>query len=311
MPGTSRRPPATSTTSSRCAPRCDGGFDLRDLEPVAAQRLARTEVTATGLTCFDTDRDFTARLHSTLGIGAAGDGDKAVALLGRIQAGQQITTVDALYKTMVLEEPETLATADAVVAAVRRALRHPDQDDHRPPAGEGADPDPRTPRAPSSDAVERLRVIDEIGSFADDVVPRRAVAHGRRLDLLRARRGTTCSGTAGEAELSETRRPGHRGREPSGRGAGRPLRASGGDRLDTAHARDQGRGRSGWRERRTLTRPAGPGARRVGRRRVGPEGRSPHWPRRRSVRPWPTSDARRPPATRSPRRCRRGTTTVS
>ena len=67
------------------------------------------------MTPIDTDRDFTARIHSTLGIGAAGDGEKAVNLLGRIQAGQQITTVDELYKKMVLEEPETLATADGVV----------------------------------------------------------------------------------------------------------------------------------------------------------------------------------------------------
>src|SRR3990170_1323924 len=94
---------------------CDGPFDLRDLEDAAAQRFARSVVTDAGLASFDTDREFTARLHSTLGIGASGDGNKAVALLGRIQAGQQITTVDALYKAMVLEEPETLAKADEVV----------------------------------------------------------------------------------------------------------------------------------------------------------------------------------------------------
>ena len=48
--------------------------------------------------------------------GAAGSGAKAISLLARIQAGQQITTVDDLYKKLVLEEPETMATADAVVS---------------------------------------------------------------------------------------------------------------------------------------------------------------------------------------------------
>ena len=125
VPGTSRRPPRSLDDVVPAA--CHLRRRLRPARPgaAAAQRLARTEVTEAGLTCFDTDRDFTARLHSTLGIGAAGDGNKAVALLGRIQAGQQITTVDALYKTMVLEEPETLATADEVVAALRRARPAP------------------------------------------------------------------------------------------------------------------------------------------------------------------------------------------
>ncbi len=90
-------------------------FDLAALEPAARQRLSRGALTALGLTHFDTDKEFTARLYSTLGIGAAGGGAKAVGLLARIQAGQQITTVDALYKAMVLEEPETLAVADEAV----------------------------------------------------------------------------------------------------------------------------------------------------------------------------------------------------
>src|SRR5665647_2151759 len=81
------------------------------VETAAAHKLARAAMTAIGLTPFDTDRDFSARLYSTLGVGTAGDGSKAVALLGRIQAGQEITTVDALYKAMVLEEPDTFATA--------------------------------------------------------------------------------------------------------------------------------------------------------------------------------------------------------
>jgi uncharacterized protein YPO0396 len=94
----------------------DDDLDLHVLEPLAVQRFARPGLTAAGITAvFDTDKAFAARLHSALGIGAAGDGDKAVQLLGRIQAGQQITTVDALYKALVLEEPETIRVAERVV----------------------------------------------------------------------------------------------------------------------------------------------------------------------------------------------------
>jgi len=93
----------------------DTAFDLRGLEPLVQGRFARAGLVAAGLTLFDTDVAFATRLHAMLGIGAAGDGHKAMQLLGRIQAGQQITTVDALYKAMVLEEPETLEAADRAV----------------------------------------------------------------------------------------------------------------------------------------------------------------------------------------------------
>ncbi|MDR0483507.1 MAG: hypothetical protein LBH13_10225 [Cellulomonadaceae bacterium] len=93
----------------------DGGFALSTLEEAATARFGRTALTAAGLTCFDTDREFSARLFSTLGIGAAGGGEKAAGLLARIQAGQQITTVDKLYKDMVLTEPDTYAKADDVI----------------------------------------------------------------------------------------------------------------------------------------------------------------------------------------------------
>ncbi|MEN5072580.1 SbcC/MukB-like Walker B domain-containing protein [Isoptericola cucumis] len=94
----------------------DADFDARGLEPLAAQRFARAGLAAAGLTTFDTDKAFATRLHAALGIGAAGDGDTAMQLLGRIQAGQQITTVDSLYKAMVLEEPETVRVAARAVA---------------------------------------------------------------------------------------------------------------------------------------------------------------------------------------------------
>ena len=163
---------------------CDDPFDLRDLEPAAAGRFARTALAGTGLLLFDTDRDFTARLHLTLGIGAAGGGTRAVALLGRIQAGQQITTVDRLYKDMVLEEPDTFATADAVVEQFDKLSGTRDQ-------MITAQQQVRTltsireHRATVTDADERLAVIATVGAFDEDGSPASLWRHRRRLDLLR------------------------------------------------------------------------------------------------------------------------------
>ena len=212
---------------------CDRAYDLRALEGPAAKKLARADVAATGLTWCDTDRDFTARLHTTLGIGAAGDGHKAVALLGRIQAGQQITTVDALYKTMVLEEPSTLATADAVVQqfdelsgtrarmiTARQQVKALSQI--------------REHRRVIDEAVDRLRSIGEIGSFTDAASPAALWRHQRRLDLLRA----------AEKDLEQQHRRAQqelveiealvRAAEAQRDGTADTIRASGGDRMGTA-----------------------------------------------------------------------------
>lgn len=110
--------PRGATRNEECVvvrATADGAFDLRELEPLAAGRFGRAGLSEAGLALYDTDVAFATRLHSTLGIGAAGDGHKAMQLLGRIQAGQAITTVDALYKAMVLTEPETLEVADRAV----------------------------------------------------------------------------------------------------------------------------------------------------------------------------------------------------
>ncbi|TDE36513.1 SbcC/MukB-like Walker B domain-containing protein [Actinomadura sp. 6K520] len=211
----------------------DDAYDLRELDGPAGGRLSRAAVTATGLTCFDTDRDFTARLHTALGIGAAGDGHKAVGLLGRIQAGQQITTVDALYKTMVLEEPSTLATADDVVQqfdelsgtrermiTARRQVRAlaPIRD-HRDAADR---------------AAARLRVIADVGSFADPASPAALWRHESRLDLLRAaEEDLTARRRRAEAEVRETAAL-IKAAESRREAVIDTLRASGGDRLDTA-----------------------------------------------------------------------------
>lgn len=164
---------------------CDSTFDLRDLEAAAADRFGRAAVTGTGLTVFDTDREFTARLYSTLGIGATGDGSKAVALLGRIQAGQQITTVDALYKAMVLEEPVTFATADAVVEQFDKLTGTREQMITARQQVKALDPI-RAHRAAIEEAADRLRVIDQIGTFEDRTSPAALWRYERRLGLLRS-----------------------------------------------------------------------------------------------------------------------------
>jgi uncharacterized protein YPO0396 len=211
----------------------DSGYELRALEAPAINKLARAEVTATGLSCFDTDRDFTARLHTTLGIGAAGDGHKAVGLLARIQAGQQITTVDALYKTMVLEEPSTMATADAVVQQFdelsgtrERMITARRQVTALTPI--------REHRRTIDEAVARSRVIDDVGSFTDTLSPAALWRHERRLDLLRAsEKDLARRHRQAEEELRETKAL-VKVAESQREAMSDTLRASGGDRLDTA-----------------------------------------------------------------------------
>lgn len=212
---------------------CDRSYQLRMLEDPASKQLARAEVVATGLSWCDTDRDFTARLHTTLSIGAAGDGHKAVALLGRIQAGQQITTVDALYKTMVLEEPSTLATADAVVQQFdelsgtrARMITARQQVKALTPI--------RDHRDTIEQAVNRLRLIDEVGSFTEASPPAALWRHQRRLELLRsAEQDLAQRHRRAQEELSETSAL-VTAAEVQRDGLVETLRASGGDRLETA-----------------------------------------------------------------------------
>lgn len=95
-----------------------GSFDLRSLADFADARFdpraLRTHFS--GLTYHDTVGKFTDTMTSRLGIGANGDGDKALRLLARIQAGHQVKTVDGLYKQMVLEKPRTFEAADRALS---------------------------------------------------------------------------------------------------------------------------------------------------------------------------------------------------
>ncbi|MFJ6427714.1 ATP-binding protein [Microbacterium maritypicum] len=170
--------------TTRVRATVNGAFDLGLLERAATQRLSDASVRATGLETLATDREFAARLQAVLGIGAAGSGAKAISLLARIQAGQQITTVDDLYKKLVLEEPETMATADAVVAHFdelestrMRMLTAKQQVNALEPI--------RSIKDRIVSASERVRVIDEVGVFTDPTSLAALWNAQRRLDLLR------------------------------------------------------------------------------------------------------------------------------
>ncbi|WP_420099795.1 ATP-binding protein [Corynebacterium sp.] len=211
----------------------EGDFDPAALETAASQRLADSAVKAAGLETMATDREFLARVHSVLGIGAAGAGAKAMSLLARIQAGQQITTVDELYKRMVLEEPETMVTADAVVAHFdelestrTRMVTAQKQVRMLQPI--------RGIRTKIEESAERLRLLDEIGRFSDPASLAALWRTGRRLELLheaetevRQRKQAADAEVRRQTALAEAA-------EAERDGLVDVLRHSGGDRLDTA-----------------------------------------------------------------------------
>ena len=90
----------------------EGSFDLSMLEPIAATRFDKRSLRAVGLIPYNTFREFEDFIHTRLGIGGGDGGRKAMRLLSRVQAGMQISRVDALYKSMVLERPVTYEVAD-------------------------------------------------------------------------------------------------------------------------------------------------------------------------------------------------------
>ncbi|KHK99134.1 hypothetical protein LK09_03725 [Microbacterium mangrovi] len=211
----------------------DRAFDLTVLESAAAAHFTDTSLKAVGLDPVGTDREFSARLHAVLGIGAAGAGAKAMSLLARIQAGQQITTVDDLYKRLVLEEPETMATADAVVAHFdelegtrTRMLTARQQVAALEPI--------RDLREKIAGAEQRVRLIDEVGDFADPASLASLWRAERRLDLLReVETELRDSKHAADTALRELRSRADAA-ESERDGLADVLRLSGGDRLETA-----------------------------------------------------------------------------
>ncbi|WP_426324926.1 ATP-binding protein [Microbacterium sp. E-13] len=211
----------------------DREFDLSGLQEAAALRLTDASLRAQGLEPVGTDREFSARLHAVLGIGAAGAGAKAMSLLARIQAGQQITTVDDLYKRLVLEEPGTMTTADAVVAHFdglestrERMLTARQQVRALEPI--------RDLRAKIAAGADRVRLIDEIGDFSDRASLATLWRAERRLDLLREVETELRDRKQAADVLLREKRALADAAEAERDGLVDVLRLSGGDRLETA-----------------------------------------------------------------------------
>lgn len=95
----------------------DGALPLDTLEVAVPERFHANTLKKLfpGIRVHRTYAEFAAVLHARLGIGANGDGAKALRLLARIQAGNQVRSVDELYKDMVLERPSTFAAADRAI----------------------------------------------------------------------------------------------------------------------------------------------------------------------------------------------------
>ncbi|MDY6054516.1 ATP-binding protein [Micrococcus sp.] len=211
----------------------DGPFDLACLEDAAQRRLSDAAVRALGLSTVPTDHEFWARVHATLGIGAAGAGEHAMDLLAKIQAGQPISTVDRLYKDFVLERPQTFATAAAVVEhfdeleSTRRRMETAKQQVAMLQPVPGL-------RERIEQASDRLRLVAEVGTPTEAASPAGLWHAGRRLELLRAleddlrarSRGSEATARRRWTELTAVR--------DEREGLEEVLRASGGDRL--AHA---------------------------------------------------------------------------
>lgn len=95
----------------------EGSLSLETLEVAVPERFHANTLKKLfpGVRVHRTYAEYSAVLHARLGIGANGDGAKALRLLARIQAGNQVRSVDELYKEMVLEHPATYAAADRAI----------------------------------------------------------------------------------------------------------------------------------------------------------------------------------------------------
>jgi len=95
----------------------EGALTVETLEVAVPERFHANTLKKLfpGIRVHRTYAEFSAVLHARLGIGANGDGAKALRLLARIQAGNQVRSVDELYKEMVLERPSTYAAADRAI----------------------------------------------------------------------------------------------------------------------------------------------------------------------------------------------------
>lgn len=113
---------------------------------------------------------FSTEICNHLGIGASGEGERALGLLARIQAGREVATIDDLFKTMVLEPPITFQLAD-------EALRHFDDIQISYDAMKTAEAQVKTLTGiiewhqRLTDARAEIATIDRFGIFQSGITP--------------------------------------------------------------------------------------------------------------------------------------------
>ena len=261
----------------RCSwPPIEAPVDLSTLEAAVPDRFHANTLKKLypGIRVHRTYAEFAALLHARLGIGANGDGAKALRLLARIQAGNQVRSVDELYKDMVLERPATFAAADRAIEhfddleSAYRAMRTEEQKqellapitdlhERRTAArarGRGArrlrgDGRRATPRCGSGCCAPTRRLLE--AAVAGQPAGSRA---GRRRAARQPARGDGAGGGAGGRQAGA---PGRGRRHPGAArrrdraGAGAPRRARRPARLAAGAPRTAGR------PSRTRRRPGG------------------------------------------------------
>lgn len=113
---------------------------------------------------------FSTEVCNNLGIGASGEGERALGLLARIQAGREVATIDDLFKTMVLEPPITFQLAD-------EALRHFDDIQISYDAMKTSEAQVKTLNGiiewhqRLTDARSEIATIDQFGIFQSGITP--------------------------------------------------------------------------------------------------------------------------------------------
>ena len=95
-----------------------GALDLQLLDSCREQGFRAHSLTGVfpGIRTYGQIGDFRAAVYMKLGIGDPGAGDPAMQLLARIQAGQSVRSVNELYRSLVLEKPETYSAADQALS---------------------------------------------------------------------------------------------------------------------------------------------------------------------------------------------------
>ncbi|MDO4403902.1 MAG: ATP-binding protein [Atopobiaceae bacterium] len=99
----------------------DEELDPRNMSAHAASKFGRTSLRAAypAAKIHEGQEAFLRTVWRQLGIGKDGEGDSATRLQERIQAGTTITDVDALFKSLVIDEPSTYEKADEACTSFR------------------------------------------------------------------------------------------------------------------------------------------------------------------------------------------------